>query len=82
MNVSRRGSAPSRLREDRDEAPRRRRAGARAKPRRSRAVSLGLGLYKGLVILSALIVAAFLAIPYWKSRYFSKASKRGAQTHA
>ena len=33
-------------------------------------------------LITALIVAAFLAIPYWKSRYFSKASKRGAQTHA
>ena len=62
MNVSRRGSAPSRLREDRDEAPRRRRAGARATPQRSRAVSLGLGLYKVLVILSALIVAAYIGL--------------------
>lgn len=33
-------------------------------------------------LITALIVAAFLAIPYWKSRYFSKAGKRGAQTHA
>ena len=33
-------------------------------------------------LVTALIVAAFLAIPYWKSRYFSKAGKRGAQTHA
>ena len=63
MNVSRRSRTPSRLREDSwEEPPRRRRTGARVKPRRSRAVSLGLGLYKGLVILSALVVAAYIGL--------------------
>ncbi len=30
-----------------------------------------------LKILSAVVVAIFLAIPYWKSRYFTKPSKKG-----
>jgi putative ABC transport system permease protein len=31
-----------------------------------------------LKLLSALVVAVFLAIPYWKSRYFTKfAGKKG-----
>ena len=35
-----------------------------------------------LKLLSALVVALFLAIPYWKGRYFSKSSKKGAATNA
>ena len=34
--------------------------------------SLGMGL-----MLSALVVAIFLAVPYWKAKYFSKPTKRG-----
>lgn len=30
-----------------------------------------------LKLLSAVVVGIFLAIPYWKSRYFTKAAKRG-----
>ena len=30
-----------------------------------------------LKLLSAIVVGIFLAIPYWKSRYFTKAVKRG-----
>ena len=33
-------------------------------------------------LVTALIVAAFLAIPHWKARWFSGQGKRGAQTHA
>ncbi|MGN0985000.1 MAG: ABC transporter permease, partial [Candidatus Enterenecus sp.] len=32
--------------------------------------------------LSALVVAVFLAIPYWKSRYFSKPLKKGGSVNA
>lgn len=35
-----------------------------------------------LKMLSALVVAVFLAVPYWKSRYFSKPVKRGGNTNA
>lgn len=35
-----------------------------------------------LKLLSALVVAVFLAIPYWKSRYFAKPVKRGGNRHA
>lgn len=35
-----------------------------------------------LKLLSALIVAFFLAVPYWKSKYFSKPVKRGGNTNA
>ena len=34
-----------------------------------------------LKLLTAVVVALFLAIPYWKSKYFNKA-KKGAQTNA
>ena len=30
-----------------------------------------------LKMLSALVVAVFLAVPYWKAKYFSKPVKRG-----
>ena len=30
-----------------------------------------------LKMLSALVVAIFLAVPYWKAKYFSKPTKRG-----
>ncbi|MGO5021737.1 LCP family protein [Lawsonibacter sp. LCP25S3_G6] len=52
-----------------DEPPRRRKKSARpsaarqkAKPRRSRAASIGLGCYKALVVVSALIVAAYIGL--------------------
>lgn len=35
-----------------------------------------------LKMLSALVVAVFLAIPYWKSKYFMKPVKRGGNTNA
>lgn len=35
-----------------------------------------------LKMLSALVVAVFLAVPYWKSRYFSKPVKRGGNKNA
>jgi putative ABC transport system permease protein len=35
-----------------------------------------------LKLLTALVVAVFLAVPYWKSRYFSKPAKKGENTHA
>ncbi len=35
-----------------------------------------------LKLLSAVIVAIFLAIPYWKSQYFTKPIKRGEMTDA
>ena len=35
-----------------------------------------------LKLLSALVVAVFLAIPYWKGRYFSKPVKRGGNKNA
>lgn len=55
--------------EDWDEPPRRRKKTARpaparqkAKPRRSRAASIGFGFYKALVVVSALIVAAYIGL--------------------
>lgn len=33
-------------------------------------------------LISALIVALFLSIPYWKSRYFTKPAKKGGTVHA
>ena len=33
-------------------------------------------------LITALIVALFLSIPYWKGKYFSKSSKKGAASHA
>ncbi|MDY4691986.1 MAG: ABC transporter permease [Blautia sp.] len=35
-----------------------------------------------LKMLSALVVAFFLAVPYWKSRYFNKPAKRGGKNNA
>ena len=35
-----------------------------------------------LKLLSAIVVALFLAVPYWKSRFFSKPVKRGDVKHA
>lgn len=35
-----------------------------------------------LKMFSALVVAIFLAIPYWKSTYFSKPVKKGGKTDA
>lgn len=35
-----------------------------------------------LKLLSALVVALFLSLPYWKGRYFSKALKKGGGVHA
>lgn len=35
-----------------------------------------------LKLLSAIIVGIFLAVPYWKGRYFAKPVKKGGATHA
>jgi len=35
-----------------------------------------------LKLLSALIVGIFLAVPYWKGKYFAKPVKKGGATHA
>ena len=35
-----------------------------------------------LKLLTALVVAIFLAFPYWKGKYFSKPVKKGGQNHA
>lgn len=35
-----------------------------------------------LKILSAIVIALFLALPYWKSKFFSKPVKRGDAKHA
>jgi putative ABC transport system permease protein len=46
-------------------------------------VVLRLGLSTDdLKLLTALVVAVFLAVPYWKGRYFSKPVKKGENTHA
>ncbi|MCI8477474.1 MAG: ABC transporter permease [Oscillospiraceae bacterium] len=46
-------------------------------------IVLRLGLdTNDLKLLTALVVAVFLAVPYWKGRYFSKPVKREANTHA
>lgn len=77
LNVSRERREPAprprpegrRAQENWDEPPRRRKTAARtaparqkAKPRRSRAASIGLGFYKALVVVSALIVAAYIGL--------------------
>ena len=75
MPRERRASAPQPRRsarwseEDWDEPPGRRKKEARpaparkkAKPRRSRAASIGFGFYKALVVVSALIVAAYIGL--------------------
>ena len=42
-----------------------------------------LGLDTDLLkMLSALVVAIFLAVPYWKKRYFSKPHVKGGKSHA
>lgn len=63
------GQAQRRARERWEEPPGRRKKAARpaaarqkAKPRRSRAASIGLGCYKALVVVSALIVAAYIGL--------------------
>ena len=44
---------------------------------------LRLGLdTNDLKLLTALVVAVFLAIPYWKGKYFSKPGRKGGCTHA
>lgn len=44
---------------------------------------LAMGLNSNyLKLLSALVVAVFLAFPYWKGKYFSRFGKKGAPTHA
>jgi len=35
-----------------------------------------------LKLISALLVALFLSVPYWKGKYFSKSAKKGAGEHA
>ena len=35
-----------------------------------------------LKLITAAVVAVFLAVPYWKSRYFNKTVKKGADDHA
>lgn len=44
---------------------------------------LSMGLNANyLKLLSALVVAVFLSVPYWKGRYFTKSAKKGAAKHA
>ena len=44
---------------------------------------LAMGLNANyLKLLSAAVVAVFLSIPYWKSRYFAKPVKHGGKAHA
>ena len=44
---------------------------------------LALGLNPNyLKLLSAVIVAIFLSVPYWKGKYFGKSLKKGAGSHA
>ena len=46
-------------------------------------VVLRLGLDPNdLKLLTALVVAVFLSIPYWKDRYFTKAVRKGGPVHA
>ena len=47
-------------------------------------IVIWLGIDTNLLkLLSAIVVAIFLAIPYWKAKYFSKpASKKGVKTNA
>ena len=35
-----------------------------------------------LKLLSAIIVGIFLAVPYWKGKYFAKPVRKGVTTHA
>ena len=44
---------------------------------------LRLGLEStDLKLLTALVVAIFLTVPYWKGRYFTKSGRKGAETDA
>ena len=46
-------------------------------------IVLRLGLDPNdLKLLTALVVAVFLSIPYWKGRYFTKAVRKGGNVHA
>jgi putative ABC transport system permease protein len=46
-------------------------------------VVIWLGIDTDLLkLLSALVVAVFLAVPYWKSKYFMKPAKRGGNDNA
>lgn len=40
------------------------------------------GLNNPLFLLVLLVAAVFLSIPYWKSRYFTKAARKGGTAHA
>ena len=44
---------------------------------------IGLGMSSDdMKLITALIVAVFLAIPYWKNKYFAKPAKKGAARNA
>ena len=46
-------------------------------------IVLRLGLDSNdLKLLTALVVAFFLAIPYWKSRFFARPAAKGGAAHA
>ncbi len=46
-------------------------------------IVIGLGMSgDDMKLITALIVAVFLAIPYWKGKYFNKSAKKGAAGHA
>ena len=46
-------------------------------------IVIGLGLRgDDMKLITALIVAVFLALPYWKGRYFSKSAKKGGARNA
>ena len=46
-------------------------------------IALRLGLEStDLKLLTALVVALFLSIPYWKGKYFTKAAAKGGPANA
>lgn len=46
-------------------------------------IVMSLGLKSDdMKLITAVIVALFLSIPFWKGRYFSKPSKKGEKSHA
>lgn len=46
-------------------------------------IVIGLGMSgDDMKLITALIVAIFLAIPYWKGKYFNKSAKKGGATNA
>ena len=46
-------------------------------------IVIGLGMSSDdMKLITAVIVAVFLALPYWKGKYFSKNAKKGAAHHA